>query len=141
MSAAGSRTELLPEDRQPGPVLGPHRLVRTFRAAFAGLWHLLRHEPNARIHVALAGAASALGIWLGLAPGEWALLMVLFGLVIGLEAMNTAIEGLADLTIPQRDPRVATIKDVAAGGVLVAALAAAAAGGFLFVPRLLRLLG
>ncbi len=141
MSAANPQKELLPEERRPGAVLGPERLLRTFRAAFAGLWHLLQHEPNARIHLALAGAASALAIWLGLPAAEWALLMVLFGLVIGMEALNTAIEGLADLTIPQRDPRVAIIKDVAAGGVLAAALAAAAAGGFLFVPRLLRLLG
>jgi len=132
---------LLPEQRQRAGLLAPRRLRRSFGAAFAGLGHLLRHEANAQIHAALAVAATGLGLWLGLTPPEWALLMALFGLVLGLEAMNTAVEGLADLAMPRRDPRVATIKDVAAGGVLVGALAALAAGLFLFGPRLLRLFG
>ena len=123
------------------PTLGPRRLLRSFAAAFAGLGYLLVHEANARIHLALAIIAVALGIWLGLTPTEWALLCGLFGLVIGLEAVNSAVERLADLVLPRPDPRVRAIKDLAAGGVLAAALAAAAAGLFLFGPRLLRLLG
>jgi len=130
----------LPEERLPAPALGPRRLLRSFGAAFAGLGHLLRHEPNAQIHAALALLATALGVWLGLTPPEWALLATLFGLVIGLEAMNTAIEGLSDLAMPRRDPRVRTIKDLAAAGVLAGALGAAGAGLCLFGPRLMRLL-
>jgi len=130
----------LPEDRRPAPALGPRRLLHSFGAAFAGLAHLLRHEPNAQIHAALALVATALGVWLGITPPEWALLATLFGLVIGLEAMNTAIEGLSDLAMPARDPRVRTIKDLAAAGVLAAALGAAGAGLCLFGPRLVRLL-
>jgi diacylglycerol kinase (ATP) len=136
----GDALPLLPEQRQRAAPLAPGRLRRSFGAAFAGLGHLLCHEPNAQIHAALALVATALGLWLGLTPPEWALLMALFGLVLGLEALNTAVEGLADLAMPYRDPRVATIKDVAAGGVLIAALAALAAGLFLFGPRLWRLL-
>jgi diacylglycerol kinase len=130
----------LPEDRRGAPTLGPRRLLRSFAAAFAGLGHLLRHEPNAQIHAALALVATALGIWLGLTPPEWALLATLFGLVIGLEAMNTAIEGLSDLAMPAQDPRVRTIKDLAAAGVLAGALGAAGAGLCLFGPRLVHLL-
>src|SRR5581483_4755164 len=138
---AGDVLPLLPEQRERAGALAPRRLRRSFGAAFAGLGHLLRHEPNAQIHAALAAVATALGLWLGRTPPGWALLMALFGLVIGLEAMNTVAEGLADLAMPRRDPRVATIKDVAAGGVLAAALAALAAGLFLFGPRLWRLFG
>jgi diacylglycerol kinase len=129
-----------PAPRAPRRVLGPRRLVRSFAYAFAGLSHLLWREPNARIHAFAAVLATALGVWLDLSPAEWAVLMALFGLVIGLEAMNTAVEELADVAMPQRDPRVQHLKDVAAGGVLAGALAAAAAGLFLFVPRLLHLL-
>jgi diacylglycerol kinase len=123
------------------PVLGVQRLRRSFGAALAGLWWLVRREPNARIHVGLAALAVALALWLGLSPAEWALLVTLFGLVIGLEALNTAVERLADLAVPQPHPQVRLIKDLAAGGVLAAALAAAAAGVCLFGPRLLRVLG
>ncbi len=121
--------------------LGARRLGRAFGAAFGGLGQLIRDEPNARIHVALAGVATGLGLWLGLPPAEWAVLLALFGLVLGLEAMNTAIEAVADLARPEPDARVRRLKDVAAGGVLVGALAAAGAGACLFVPRLVRLLG
>jgi diacylglycerol kinase len=138
---AAAELPLLPEERRARPPLHPRRLERSFAAAFAGLFHLVRHEPNAQIHLACALGASALGLWLGLPPLEWALVVVLFGLVIGLEAMNTAIEGLADLAMPAQDARVRTIKDLAAGGVLAAALAAAAAACVLFGPRLLRLIG
>ncbi|HZU07862.1 MAG TPA: diacylglycerol kinase family protein [Chloroflexota bacterium] len=123
------------------PVLGVQRLRRSFGAALAGLWWLVRREPNAQIHVGLAALAVALALWLGLSPAEWALLVTLFGLVLGLEALNTAVERLADLAMPRHHPQVRLIKDLAAGGVLVAALAAAAAGVFLFGPRLLRVLG
>ncbi len=127
--------------RRVAPTLGPRRLAAAFRAAFAGLGHLVRHEPNARIHVALALAATLLALALGLSAAEWALLVTLFGLVIGLEAMNAAVERLADLVSPEADERVKALKDLAAGAVLAGALAAAAAGGFLFLPRLARLLG
>jgi diacylglycerol kinase len=123
------------------PVLGGQRLRRSFGAALGGLWWLVRREPNARIHVGLAALAVALALWLGLSPAEWALLVTLFGLVIGLEALNTAVERLADLAVPRYHPQVRLVKDLAAGGVLAAALAAAAAGVFLFGPRLLRVLG
>ncbi len=121
-------------------VLSPRRLVRSFAYAFAGLGHLLWREPNARIHGGAALLAVALGLWLGLSAAEWAALLALFGLVIGLEAMNTAVEELADVVRPERDPRIQHLKDVAAGGVLAAALAAAAAGLVLFGPRLWHLL-
>ena len=120
--------------------LGPRRLLRSFSAALAGCWLLLRVEANARIHVGLAVVAAALALWLGLTPAEWAILFGLYGLVLGLEAMNSAIERLADLVQPAPDPRVRAIKDLAASGVLVGAVAAAAAGLALFGPRLLRLL-
>jgi diacylglycerol kinase len=132
---------LLPEERRARGVLNVGRLRRSFGAAFAGLFHLVRHEPNAQIHAALALAVTAVGLVVGLAPLEWAVLAGLFGLVIGLEAMNTAIEGLADLAMPARDRRVQTIKDLAAGGVLSAAAAAAVGGLWILGPALLRWLG
>src|SRR5947199_6776653 len=85
-----------PPPRPRRRVLGPRRLVRSFGAAFAGLGHLLWREPNARIHGALALLATALGIWLGLSAAEGALLATLFCLVIGFDALNTAVVELAD---------------------------------------------
>ena len=48
--------------------------------------------------------------------------------------MNTAIERLGDRASPEFDRLVRDAKDVAAGGVLVCALACVAAGYMLFIP-------
>ncbi len=44
------------------------------------------------------------------------------------EALNTAIERLADAVNPQYNPMIGAAKDVAAGGVLLAAVGACVVG-------------
>jgi len=55
------------------------------------------------------------------------------------EGFNTALERLADAAVPQRNELVGKAKDVGAASVLIAAVAALAVGGLLFVPRVLAL--
>jgi diacylglycerol kinase (ATP) len=114
---------------------------RGFRlASFADAWHGVRafaHEPNARVQLAIALAVVALGLWLGLDARDWALLALAIGLVLAAEAMNTALEALADRVAPEPHPLVARAKDVAAGGVLIAAIAAALLGLLVLGPPLL----
>ncbi len=112
------------------------RLARSFRFAFAGLGHLLRTQRNFRIEVALGSAAVALGAWLRITPVEWAALAVVIALVLILEGLNTSLEFAVDLASPQVDPRAKAAKDIAAGMVLVAALASIAVGVAIFGSRL-----
>jgi len=93
-------------------------------------------EPNAKIQLAAALAASALGLWLGLAARDWALIVLAIGLVLAAEALNTAIEALCDRVAPERHPLVGKAKDLAAGAVLLASLAAAALGLLVLGPPL-----
>jgi diacylglycerol kinase (ATP) len=113
------------------------RRARSFRYALRGLRELVRTQPNARIHLALACAATALGLLLGLSSTELAILALAIGLVFAAEAMNSAIEAVVDLVQPEWHPSAGAAKDLAAGAVLVAALASASVGLLLFVPRLL----
>ena len=55
------------------------------------------------------------------------------------ELFNTAIESLVDLVSPEYDEMAGFAKDVAAGAVLVAAIAAAVIGAIIFTPYLLSL--
>ena len=67
---------------------------------------------------------------------EWALVVFAIGAVWAAEAINTAIELLADAAVPDRHPLVGAAKDVAASAVLIAAISAAVVGAIVFLPRL-----
>jgi hypothetical protein len=56
------------------------------------------------------------------------------------ELLNTAIELLADRVSMQREEPIRRVKDAAAAGVLLAALAAFSVGLIVFLPKLWRLL-
>lgn len=114
--------------------------LRSFRYAWRGVVILVCTQGNARIHLAATVAVAALGATLRITRGEWAILLLASGLVWAAEAMNSAVESLGDRVTLERDERIGRAKDLAAGAVLLAAIAAAIAGACIFVPRLLALL-
>ena len=70
-------------------------------------------------------------------PVEWCICLTLFGLVMALEMVNTAVEAVVDLVTKERRPLAKLAKDAAAGAVLIAAIMAAIAGMIIFIPKLL----
>lgn len=122
-------------DERPAPFSLQAR-ARSFRFAFAGGRVLLTTQHNAWIHAAATVLVVIAGLATHLTPLEWALLALAMGLVWALEAMNTAVELLADEVSLEQRPRIGQAKDVAAFGVLAAAVAAALIGMFVFVPHL-----
>ena len=110
--------------------------AQSFVDAGRGLATLLAGQANARIHLLATIAAVALGAWLELGAAEWCWIALAVALVWVTEALNSALEALADAVHPARDPRIGRAKDLAAGAVLVAAIAAAVIGALLFGPRL-----
>ncbi len=109
--------------------------IRSFGYAFRGIRTLVASEANARIHLAATAAVTALGIACRLSSGEWTAVILAVSTVWSAEAMNTAVERLADRTAPERHPLVRAAKDVAAAGVLIASLGALAVGLVVFLPR------
>jgi diacylglycerol kinase (ATP) len=114
----------------------PRERAQSFADAGRGVALLLATEPNARIHALATVAAVALGAWLGLTAGEWCWIALAIALVWVAEALNSALEALADAVRPERDALVGRAKDTAAGAVLVAAIASAVIGTLVFGPRL-----
>ncbi len=112
------------------------RRGRAFAAAFRGL-AVLSREAHCRIHAVASLGVVALGFWFSVSPLEWCALALSIGLVWTAEALNTALERLADAAVPRSDPLVADAKDVAAAGVLVAAGASSVVGLVVFLPKLL----
>jgi diacylglycerol kinase (ATP) len=81
----------------------------------------------------------AAGFALRISPSEWCAILAASGLVWLGEGLNTAIETLTDLVSPGPHPLAGRAKDIAAGAVLCAALAALAIGVVVFLPHLAEL--
>lgn len=114
--------------------------LQSFGYAFRGIATMFQETPNAWIHLYLAILAIALGFVFEISRGEWLAVIIVIGLVFALEAMNTAIEKLADFACDNKiHPIIKKVKDMAAGAVLIAALAAFVVGVWVFLPRLLHL--
>jgi diacylglycerol kinase len=114
--------------------------LNSFRYALAGIAELVRSQPNARIHLALAALVLAAGAWLGLSRTEWCLVAFSIAAVLAAEGFNTAIEHLTDLASPSHHPLAGKAKDVAAAAVLLTATGAAAVGLLVFIPKIMALL-
>jgi diacylglycerol kinase (ATP) len=113
--------------------------VRSFANALRGTIGLVSTQANARIHALATLAVIGLGLATGIGRREWAALLLATALVWAAEALNTALETLADALHPERHPLIGRAKDVAAAGVLLAALGAALVGLLVLGPPLLAL--
>ena len=121
--------------RRP-PALRPpaQALPASFRSAALGLRQAWRSERNFRVQCASGWAALGAAALAGLPRGADALLLALVGAVLGMEAMNSALEAAVDLASPGRHPLAGAAKDLAAGAVLAVALGALGAGAAVFWP-------
>ena len=115
------------------------RRAASFGFAFAGIVYLLRTQHNAWIHLVLTVAVVGVGVLLPLSRLDWAALVFAIVLVWAAEAFNTAIECLADAVSTREDPLLGRAKDVAAGAVLLCAIAAVAIGVLIIGPPQLAL--
>lgn len=110
--------------------------LRSFRYAFNGIRLLVQHEHNAWIHCFAAVCAVTAGWLAGLSAAEWIAVTFAIGLVLAAEAVNSAIEALADVVSPEYNEGIKRAKDLAAGAVLLLAVAAAVTGLIIFIPKL-----
>ena len=113
--------------------------AKSFGYAFKGIVSAFKTEANIRIHFILAIAAIAFGFWLNINQSEWLFVILAIGFVLVSELFNSAIEVLVDLVSPEHNPKAGLVKDIAAGAVLVSAIAAAVIGLFIFFPKIIDL--
>ncbi|HAI75995.1 MAG TPA: diacylglycerol kinase [Microscillaceae bacterium] len=110
--------------------------IQSFVYAFQGLRVLFLEEHNARIHLVAAAGVVGLGWFCRCSTSEWTALVLAIGLVITAEALNSAIENLADFVSPERNDSIKRVKDLAAAAVLISAIAALVVGLLVFVPKM-----
>lgn len=115
------------------------KLINSFKFAFKGIGSSLKSERNMKIHFTMMFLVIIAGIILNISMWEWVTCFILFGLVISLEMVNTAIEIVVDMVSPKYNVRAGRAKDIAAGAVLVNAIVAAVVGLFIFLPKVIGL--
>ena len=113
-------------------------LYKSFGYAFEGIGTCIKKERNMKIHCAAAVLVVIAGVILKISLLEWCICLTLFGLIMALELVNTAVEAVVDLVTEERKP---IAKDTAAGAVLIAAIMATIAGIIIFLPKGLTFLG
>jgi diacylglycerol kinase len=110
--------------------------LNSTRHALHGIIFLFQKERNTKIEFVIAIMVLLLGWWLQISVQEWCLISLCIAGVLTAEAINTSIEQLSDFQTREIDPRIRVVKDVAAGGVLIMAIASVIVGFLVFGPKL-----
>jgi diacylglycerol kinase (ATP) len=122
--------------RRTGPY-APSRttLLQSFNHAFEGLVFAFRNQRNVRVHFGLALLVLVASLFFELSRVELLAVFAAVTFVLVAEMFNTALEAAIDLFTDEHDPRAKVAKDLAAGGVLVAAVNALLVAYFVFADK------
>ncbi len=111
-------------------------IIEAFNAAIQGIIYTFKYERNMKIHYIIAVAVLIISLRFDLNKFEMMILILSISLVIISEMFNTAIEKTIDMITDEYHILAKIAKDVAAGGVLIAALNSAVVGYLLFYNKL-----
>lgn len=108
--------------------------LKSFGYAIAGIMFMLKTQHNAWLHGVATLAVIALAVYCDVSASDWRWLIVAMGMVWVGETINTAVEYVCDVVSPDYNHAVKHAKDIAAGGVLIAAVASLVIGVLTFWP-------
>ena len=117
----------------PQPLTLTARL-KSFGYALQGIAFMLKTQHNAWLHGMATIAVIALAVYCEVSASDWRWLIVAMGIVWVCETLNTAVEYVCDVVSPDYNHAVKHAKDIAAGGVLIAAIASLVIGVLTFWP-------
>ena len=112
--------------------------LKSIGFAVKGAYKLITTEHSVMVQFSLAVLLVIAGFYFHLSREEWMMQVLSFGLVLGIESLNTAVEKIADFIHPEFHNRIGFIKDIAAGAVMFAATAAIIVGLLIYVPKFLQ---
>lgn len=115
----------------------PRRHLRSFKYALRGILHATANEPNFRIQLAIVLVSVIAGFFYHIQLLEWVALVVVGGMLLSAELVNTAIEEFIDHLIHEHHEGARVIKDLSAAYVLTTAICALAVFLLVFVPKIL----
>jgi diacylglycerol kinase (ATP) len=104
--------------------------------AFKGAVKLITTEHSIMVQSSAAVLLIIAGFYFHISHEEWLIQTLAIGLVLGIEGINTAVEKVADFIHPEFHERIGFIKDISAGAVFFAAMAAIAIFSIIYIPKI-----
>lgn len=114
------------------------RLAKSFIYAFKGLFKTFHEEQNLRIQTTVGFLVIIAGFYFKINQMEWALIIIMIGLVILMEIVNSAAERITDVLKPRINEYVKEIKDIMAAAVMISSIMAVVVGVIIFYPYLIK---
>lgn len=111
--------------------------MKSIGFAVKGAVKLITTEHSVMVQSSLAVLMTIAGFYYQITTTEWMFQILVFGLVLSIEGLNTAVEKIADFIHPDYHERIGFIKDIAAGAVFFAAMSAIAIGAIIYLPRII----
>lgn len=113
--------------------------IQSVKCALKGIQETILSQRNMKIHIGMMLLVILAGILFRISTIEWWICILLFGAVMGMEVINTAIEIIVDRITMEKEEMARKAKDAGAGAVLIMAIVAAVIGLWIFIPKILQI--
>lgn len=110
--------------------------ANSLKHALRGMFLFARITPNFWVHFFTFIVLIVLGFVFSISRNEWLAVVIANGVVIGIEAVNSAIEIDMNVTHPDYNPMVRDTKDIAAGAVLIVGIISYFVDAVIFLPKI-----
>lgn len=110
--------------------------VRGGFIAMIGAYKFVTTEHSGMVQIILALLLIFAGFYYKISATEWMLNIIVLAMVLAVEAANTAIEKLSDFVHEEHHDKIGFVKDIAAGAVWFAAMAALSVEIIIFGPKI-----
>lgn len=115
---------------------GIKRTINSFKYAFNGLIDAYRTEQSVWIYIPVSLIVILAGFLLKISTFEWLIIILILGIILSLELINTALEAVVDLATEKYHPLAKKAKDTVSAAVLVFAITAVIIGLIIFIPKI-----
>lgn len=109
--------------------------IKSVGYALKGAIYLIRTESSIQVQFVIAILVTIAGFYYNISKTEWLFQIGFIGLVMSIEGLNTAVEYVADFIHPEHHQSIGRIKDIAAGAVFIASIAAVIAAIVIYFPK------
>lgn len=114
--------------------------LKGFVYAIKGALILIRKEESIQVQTFIALLVIVAGFYFDITATEWMFQLIAIGLVLSVEALNTAVEEIANFVHPDYHNKIGLIKDVSAGAVFFAAIVAVIIAAIIYTPYIAAIL-